>query len=156
MSRELFILVFIWMVSIIILLWISKDRLRLTQITILFSGTLSWILVFLLVYFHIVRYPYREFKIATKMGFSHYYVLFPIIAAVFIHFYPKQPGKVKMLLYYLTFSIAIPTIYVVEEKVSNLILFLNYNWGLHVIANLMLFYIVKKFVFWFQKGLAES
>ncbi|OCA88498.1 hypothetical protein A8F94_24410 [Bacillus sp. FJAT-27225] len=155
MSREVVILAFIWIISIVTLLWISKNRLRITQITILFSQAVSWLTVYILVTFHIVKFPYREFGLATKMGFSHYYVLFPIIAALFIHFYPKRSGNWKVLLYYLAFSIAIPTIYVIEEKYSNLIEFLHYNWGLHVIANFILFYIVKKFVFWFQKGLAD-
>lgn len=158
MSKDLLILAFSWIVSIIILLNVSKGRVRLTQITFIFSQSLAWLFEYILVFIDLVRFPYREFKIATKMSFSLYYLVFPTVVALFIHLYPKQSSKGKVLLYYLLFSMVIPTYTFLADKYSNLIQIISWkwNWGIHVAIDILIFYIVKTFVFWFQKGLDSN
>lgn len=153
MSKEFFILAFSWVISIMTLLSISKGRTRLTQITFLLTQALAWLFEFILVFFDLVEFPYREFKIATNMSFSLYYLIFPTVGVLFILFYPKQASNLKVLLYYLFFSMVIPTYSSLAEKYSNLFQFINWNWGIHVLADLIIFYILKKFIFWFQKGI---
>lgn len=103
MSKEFFIIVSLWIICIITLLTISKGRTRLTQVTFFFIQALAWIFEFILVSFELVEFPYREFRVATKMSFSLYYLIFPTVGVLFILFYPKQPGKLKVFLYYLFF-----------------------------------------------------
>lgn len=153
MSREFFILACSWVISLVTLLSISKGKTRLIQISYLFTQALAWLFEFILVLFRLVEFPYREFKIATKMSFSLYYLIFPIVGVLFIQFYPKQPTKLKVLLYYLLISMVIPTYTSLAERYSNLFQFINWNWGIHVLADMLIFYTVKKFVFWFQKGI---
>lgn len=155
MSKELLILVFSWIISVITLLSISKGktRLHLIQVTFLFSQSLAWLFEFILVYFELVKFPYREFKIATSMSFSLYYLIFPTIGVLFILLYPKQPTMLKVLLYYLFFSMLIPTYTSLAEKYSKLFDFINWNWGIHVLSDLIIFFILKKFIFWFKEGI---
>jgi hypothetical protein len=156
MSKEFFILTFLWIISIITLFSISRGRTRLTQITFLFTQALAWLFEFTLVFFGLVKFPYREFKIATNMSFSLYYLIFPTVGVLFILFYPKKPIKLNLLLYYLFFSMVVPTFSSLAEKYSKLIQFINWNWEIHVIADLIIFYILKKFIFWFQKGIEKT
>jgi hypothetical protein len=153
MNKEWIILAILWIVCLLTLLLISKGRARLTQITFLFTQAISWLFVFILVFFGLVEFPLREFKISTKMNFSLHYLIFPTVGVLFIRFYPKQPGKLKLLLYFLFFSMLIPTFSLLAEKYSNLVRYLNWNWSVHVLANLILLYILAKFIFWFQNGI---
>lgn len=153
MSKEFIILAVSWVVSIMTLVSLSRGRSRLVQITFLFTQTLAWLLVYILVFFNLVSFPYREFKIATTMSFSLYYLLFPMAGVLFILFYPKQPTKRKVLFYYLFFSMLIPTYTSLAEMNSELFQFIKWNWTIHVLADFILFYILKKFIFWFQLGL---
>ena len=155
MSKEAWTIIAVWTISIIIFIGISKNKIRLMQITVLFAQTLSWVTVYILISFNIVKFPYREFKVATEMGFTHYYIVFPVLTALFIRFYPEQSGKAKQILYLVIFSTASPTIYVLVESFTSLIEFINYNWAVHVAGDILLLYTVKKFVFWFKKGLKE-
>ncbi|MEW9053177.1 MAG: CBO0543 family protein [Neobacillus sp.] len=153
MSKEVSILAFSWIICLITLYWVSKGRARLTQITFLFSQALSWLFEFILVYFELVEFPYREFRIATNMSFSLYYLIFPTVGVLFILLYPKQSSILKVLLYYLLFSMVIPTYSLLAERYSNLLQFINWNWGIHVLADLVMFYILKNFIVWFQRGI---
>jgi hypothetical protein len=153
MRKELIILICSWVIAIILLLSVSKGRTRLTQITFLFTQTLAWLFEYILVFFNLVEFPYREFKFATRMGFSLYYILFPTVGVLFIIFYPKQPGKLKVFLYYLLFSMVIPTFTSLAAKYSELFHFIHWNWGIHVLSDLLNFYILRKFVLWYQKGI---
>ncbi|MDZ5472385.1 CBO0543 family protein [Bacillus sp. 31A1R] len=153
MSVEFFVLVILWVISIITLLIISKGRTRLTQITFLFTQALAWIFEFIITFFKLVEFPYREFKVATEMSFSLYYIVFPTVGVLFILYYPKQLNKLKLLFYYLFFSMVIPIFTFSLERYSKLFHFINWNWTVHVLADLLIFYILKTFIFWFQKGL---
>lgn len=153
MSKEFFILAFSWVISIVILLSVSRGRIRLTQITFLFSQGLAWLFEFILVFFDLVEFPYSEFQNATKMNFSLYYLIFPTVGVLFIRFYPKQPTRLKVLFHYLFLSMVIPTYSSLADKYSNLFHSINWNWGIHVVADLIIFYILKNIIFWFQKGI---
>lgn len=153
MSRELMILVISWITSIVILVSVSRGRIALTQITFLATQTIAWVFEYILVYFDLVQFPYREFEAATKMSFSLYYMIFPTVGVLFILYYPKSPSKLKVILYYLFFCMVIPTYSSVAEKYSDLFLFIHWNWPVHVLADLIIFYILKKFIFWFKEGL---
>ncbi|KAA0547181.1 hypothetical protein FZW96_14520 [Bacillus sp. BGMRC 2118] len=152
MSKEFIILAVSWILSIILLVFLSRGRSRLTLIAFLFTQALAWIFEYTLVYFDLVEFPYREFKKATNLSFSLYYIIFPIVGVLFIVFYPKNPKKVKVLFYYLLFSMVIPTFSSLAERYTDLFHFNNWNWFVHVFADLVVFYIIAKFVFWFKKG----
>ncbi|QOR67150.1 hypothetical protein IM538_03085 [Cytobacillus suaedae] len=155
MSKEFYILAFLWIISIITLLSISKGKMRLTQITFLFTQALAWVFEYILVFFKLVEFPYREFEVATKMSFSLYYVIFPVVGVLFILFYPTTSRKGKVFFYYLFFSMLIPTFSSFAEKYTKLFLFVNWNWSVHVLADLIIFYILKQFIFWFRRGIVS-
>lgn len=156
MSKEFMILAISWAISIIILLRISKGGVRLTQISFTFTQALAWLFEFILVYFNLVEFPFREFKVATTMSFSLYYLIFPTVGVLFIVFYPKKSNKIVLLFYYLIFAMIIPTFSSLAEKYSDLFKFLNWNWTTNVLADLLIFFILKKFVFWFKEGLENG
>jgi len=154
MIKEILILLFSWLVSIYLLLkYIPKESKRYAHITFIFVQTIAWIFEYLQVLFGLVEFPFREFNTATKMSFSLHYFIYPTFVVFFIFLYPTEKVKLRICIHFLIFAIAIATYSIVIEKYSSLFYFKKWNWFSSVISNLIILYIVKKFVFWFKKGL---
>ncbi|MBM7587417.1 hypothetical protein JOC86_003990 [Bacillus pakistanensis] len=155
MSKEFLILVIVWLISIGILLkYIPKESKRTAYITFLFVQAIAWFYEYMQVLFKCVEYPYREFPIATKMSFSMHYLIYPTFGVFFIILYPLDKGKLREFIHTLLFAVAVSTYTLLIEHYSSLIEFKNWNWYLCLISNFIILYIIKKFVFWFKKGLA--
>ncbi|MGD6853890.1 CBO0543 family protein [Bacillus infantis] len=154
MNREVMILIGSWVVSLYLLLrYIPAESKRLAWITFLFVQAIAWIHVYIQLAFGLVEFPYREFNKATNMSFSLHYIVYPTIAVFFILFYPEEKGKKSKFLYYLLFSAGAATYSYLIEKYSRLYHFIHWNWIMGLIINMLLLYIIKKYIFWFKKGL---
>ncbi|WML58799.1 CBO0543 family protein [Neobacillus sp. PS2-9] len=154
MRIEILILVSSWIICIFLLLrYVPVDKKRYAHITFLFSSTIAWIYEYLQVILGLVEFPFREFEVASKMSFSLHYFVYPTFCVFFILFYPLEKGKLRIIVHFLLNSIAISTYTLLIEKYSSLIDYLKWNWFSSVLSNLILIYVIKKFVFWFKKGL---
>ncbi|WHY78637.1 CBO0543 family protein [Neobacillus sp. WH10] len=154
MIKEILILLLSWLISAYLLLkYIPKENKRYAHITFIFAQTIAWIFEYLQVLFGLVEFPFREFNTATKMSFSLHYFISPTFMVFFIFLYPTEKMKLRICIHFLIFAIAIATYSFVIEKYSSLLYFKKWNWFYSVISNLIILYIVKKFVFWFKKGL---
>lgn len=154
MMKEILILFFSWLISISLLLkFIPKESKRTAHITFLFVSTITWIYEYIQLLTGLVEFPFREFNVASKMSFSLYYILYPTFGVFFIILYPMEKGKLRIFIHFFVFAIAISTFSFFIEKYSSLIYFKKWNWFSSLISTLIILYIVKKFVFWFKKGL---
>ncbi|WP_305730668.1 CBO0543 family protein [Bacillus sp. sid0103] len=152
--KEILILFFSWLISISLLLkFIPKESKRTAHITFLFVSTITWIYEYIQLLTGLVEFPFREFNVASKMSFSLYYILYPTFGVFFIILYPMEKGKLRIFIHFFVFAIAISTFSFFIEKYSSLIYFKKWNWFSSLISTLIILYIVKKFVFWFKKGL---
>jgi hypothetical protein len=100
-----------------------------------------------------VEFPFREFNVATKMSFSLYYLVYPTFGVFFITLYPMEKVKLRIFIRFFVFAIAITTFSFFIEKYSSLIFFKKWSLFASFFSNLIILYIVKKFVYWFNKGL---
>ncbi|MEH7014586.1 CBO0543 family protein [Neobacillus niacini] len=157
MNKEILILVFSWVIAVLCLLkYVPKDKRRVAHITFLFGQAFSWLFEYFQVRLELLEFPFREFNYATKMSFSLHYVIFPTYAVFFILLYPIQKAPKWIIIYYLIYGMALPTYAFFLERYSSLIDYKKWNWFLAVIVNLIAMFIVKKFVFWFKKGITQS
>ncbi|MCH1627199.1 CBO0543 family protein [Fredinandcohnia quinoae] len=154
MNKEIIILVSLWLIAIFCLLtFIPKANRRLAQITFLFAQTFSWIYEYFQVRHELIEFPFREFKNATMMSFSLHFVIFPTFAVFFILLYPTKKNFKWITIYYLLYGSTLPSLVFILEKYTSLIHYKNWNFIFAYIVNLIALYIVKKFVFWFNKGI---
>lgn len=154
MIKEILILIFSWLISISLMLkFIPKESKRTAHITFLFVSTISWIYEYIQLLIGLVEFPFREFNVATKMSFSLYYLVYPTFGVFFITLYPMEKVKLRIFIHFFVFAIAITTYSFFIEKYSSLIFFKKWNWFASFFSNLIILYIVKKFVYWFKKGL---
>lgn len=152
--KEILILLFSMLISIYVLLrYTPKECKRYTHITFLFVQAIAWVYEYIQLILGLVEFPFREFDTATKMSFSLHYFIYPTFGVFFINLYPSQKGKVRIFMHFLIFAIAIATYSFFIEKYSSLFYFKKWGWFSGVISNLIILYIVKKFAFWFKKGL---
>ena len=152
--KEILILIFSWLISIFLMLkFIPKEMKRTAHITFLFVSTITWIYEYIQLLFGLVEFPFREFNVATKMSFSLYYLVYPTFGVFFITLYPREKGKLQIFIHFFVFAIALTIYSVIIEKYSSLITFKKWDWPIRVLSNLIILYIVKRFVFWFKKGL---
>ena len=154
MKKEILILLLYWLICIFLLIkFVPKEKRRLAHITFLFVQAITWIYEFLQVIFGMLEFPFREFPSATKMSFSLYYLVAPTIEVFFILLYPIGKTKLRVFIHYLIFAMGVPTFTFVNEKYTLLFHFKKWNFFMTILFNLIMLYIVKKFVFWFKKGL---
>ncbi|RSD28512.1 CBO0543 family protein [Mesobacillus subterraneus] len=155
MNREILILLFSWLISILLLIkYIPIERKRNAHITFLFVQALAWIYEYIQLLLGVMDFPFREFVKATKMSFSLYYLIFPIFGVFFIMLFPGNKKNSRIIIHYLLFAISITTYSFLVERYSSLFDWKSWNVYISFVSNLAILYIIKKFVFWFQKGLA--
>ncbi|MDQ1144083.1 membrane-associated HD superfamily phosphohydrolase [Bacillus sp. SORGH_AS 510] len=154
MKIEILILVLSWIIcGFLLVKYVTIERKREAHITFLFASTIAWIYEYLQVVLGLVEFPFREFEVATKMSFSLHYFVYPTFCVFFVLFYPLGKGNLRILVHFLLYSMAIATYTLFIEKYSTLVHYSKWNWFMSVLTNIILLYIIKKFVFWFKKGL---
>lgn len=154
MNKEVVILLFSWLISILLLVkYIPIERKRTAHITFLFVQAIAWIYEYIQLLLGVMDFPFREFEDATKMSFSLHYLIYPTFGVFFIMLYPIDKKNQRIIIHYLIFAIAITVYSFLVEKYSSLFHWKSWNVYISFIANLAILYIIKKFVFWYQKGL---
>ncbi|MFB5193438.1 CBO0543 family protein [Neobacillus sp. KR4-4] len=154
MNKEILILLFSWIISILLLFkYIPVNRKRTAHLTFVFVQAIAWIFQYFQLLFGLVEFPYREFDYATRMSFSLHYLTYPTFGVLFIMLYPLNKGRIRIILHFLIFALAISTYTFLIEKYSSLFEFRKWNIYIGILSNMIILYIVKKFVFWYQKGL---
>ncbi|MEK4670459.1 CBO0543 family protein [Niallia sp. FSL R7-0271] len=153
MKNEL-ILIVSWVISIgLLLLLIPKKYLRVSIIAFLFSSTIAWAYEYIQVLFGLLEFPYREFAKATKLSFSLHYAVYPTFFVFFIVYYPTDKSTLRKFFHTFLFNLLLATYTFLLNKYSSLIEFKHWNFFLSVGINFFMLYIVRRFVFWFNKGL---
>ena len=154
MNKEILILLTSWLISILLLVkYIPKDRKRNAHITFLFVQALAWIYEYIQLLLGVMEFPFREFDDATKMSFSLHYLIFPTFGVFFILLYPSDKKNLRIIIHYLIFAMVITTYSFLVERYSSLFNWKNWNVYISFTNNLAILYIIKRFVFWFQKEL---
>ena len=154
MDKDIIIIATSWIIAFIsLLLFVPPSSKRYAHITFLFAQAIAWIFEYVQLVCGWIEFPYREFKDATNMSFSLHYIFFPTIAVLFNLWYPVYKDWSKKILYYLLFSIGIATYITILGDISNLFKYLHWNWYLGVLSDFLILVIIRRFTYWFRKGL---
>lgn len=150
------IIIISWLLSICLLwLFVPRKQLRYYVITFLFSSTVAWAYEYVQVSFGLIEFPFREFEKASKMSFSLHYAVYPTFCVFYILYFPVSQGKMKKFLHTCLFNLLLALYTFLLNKYSSLIEFKHWNFFYSIGINFILLYTIKRFAFWFKKGLNE-
>lgn len=156
MKIEPIILSISWLVSFLILvIFIPQKNIRMYLVTFLFTSTIAWIYEYFQLMMGFLEFPWREFSKATKMSFTLHYIVYPTFAVLFIRSISNLNRERIIIVKIIIFSILISIFTYAISTFSSLIEYRNWNFLIGVISNIIILYIVKRFVFWFKRGLIE-
>lgn len=154
MNKDILILVCSWIIALFFLVFfVPKKSRKYANITFLFAQAIAWLFEYLQLVFGWIEFPFREFKYATNMSFSLHYMFFPTIGVFFNLWYPVSTKWLIKVGYYLIFSIGISTYILVLGISSDLYKLLAWNWYLGVISDVIILFLIRRFTYWFRKGL---
>jgi hypothetical protein len=149
MSLEYLILIGVWLLSVLLLFTIPREKIRLSLVAILFKQAITYLFGLVVVELGLLSYPVREMADINRTSFTYEYLAFPIVCGLFVAFYPSKKGRWYQLGYYVVFSTTLTIIEVLIEKYTDLIRYIHWN-GLTTWVTLMVtFYLTKLFCTWF-------
>lgn len=152
MSKDRWILVSLWLITIGLLLkFIPRDKIRHASLAFLFKQVLTWLFGLVVVDKGLIKYPSRFFKKANKTCFSFEYFIYPAFCAIFNVHYPEEKNKFIKLLYYLFHSGILTFGEILAERYTNIISYIKWKWYFSFITMGVTNYISRVFYRWFFK-----
>lgn len=79
------------------------------------------------VHFDLLAYPVREFPKATDIGFTMPYMVYPIMAGIYIMYEPRNSLGLRTL-YLFVCSFGVGVFHHMMQKYTDLLDFVNYHW----------------------------
>lgn len=150
MSKEIIILISAWIImTIILLLFVPKNKLREAITIFFFKQTLTWILGLTVAHFKFIEYPVRSFSNATSASFDFEYYFYPVICIIFNLYYPMSGSRFQQFMHYFYYCSAITSIEAILENYTNLIKYINWTWYITWISFFITFYLSHRFYVWF-------
>ncbi|MCM3763685.1 CBO0543 family protein [Neobacillus niacini] len=158
MSFDYFIIVMIWVISIITLfLAIPKARIREFVAVFLFFQALTWMFSITLTAFGLLSTEVRLFEHATKISFTSEFAFYPTLAVVFHRFYPEKAGKRKVILHYLLFvGIILLYMYLLDKftgimngEITEQLIRTFFNF-------IFEFWLLRQYMVWFMRSMSSQ
>ncbi|ERI91903.1 hypothetical protein HMPREF1982_02946 [Clostridiales bacterium oral taxon 876 str. F0540] len=132
--------------------FIPKDKIRVAHVTYLFKLLLSWPLGLAVADYRLIEYPIRPFKYATKSAFLFEFFFYPSICAVFVVNYPEKKSNFHKFMYYFYYCTTLTIIEVIEERYTDVIKYIHWNWLFSWLSFFITFYISQKYSKWLLKN----
>ena len=152
MSIETIILLSTWVIAtLLLLLFVPKDKIRKAIIIILFHQTMTWPIGIAVVELNLIQYPVRLFEYAVKISFTFEYFIYPVIAVLFVLYYPRDRGRITNCLYYIAYSSTLTIIEIIFERYTLLIKYVHWHWYWTWSSIIITLFITRKFYLWFHQ-----
>ncbi|MDF2674383.1 MAG: hypothetical protein K0R09_2651 [Clostridiales bacterium] len=133
--------------------FIPKDKIRVAHAAYLFKLLITWSLGLAVAEYGLIEYPVRVFKYATRAAFLFEFFLYPAICAVYVVNYPEKRSVLHKFMYTFWYCTPLTIIEVIEEKYTEVLKYIHWNWFLTWITFFSTFYISKKYNRWFFKDI---
>ena len=142
-----------WVIaSLLLIIFVPKNRIREAHIIFLFKQLLTWILGLLVVEKNLLRYPKRLFfQRATKSSFTFEYFLYPALCVLFNLYYPENKSKSKKIFFYLAHTSFITVTEVILERFTKLIKYEKWSWYWTFSTIWLTYYLSHLYYKWFYK-----
>ncbi|MCM0650163.1 hypothetical protein NBE98_17490 [Clostridium swellfunianum] len=129
--------------------YIPKEKIREAHVAYLFKLVITWSFGLVVVEYGFIKYPIRFFPYATRATFLFEFFLYPAICAIFVVNYPEKKSAIQKLKYYFYYCTTLTIIEVIEERYTNVIEYIRWNWFLTWTLFFITFYISHKYSKWF-------
>jgi hypothetical protein len=140
-------------ISILLLKFIPKNKLREAHVAFLFKQVVTWLLGLLIVEKKLIKYPFRTFfKKSIKSSFTFEYFVFPGLNALFNIYYPEKRNVYIKVLYYFIHTSTITLFELFALKYTKLIKYRKWRWYWSFLSISISYYIGRKYQKWFFKG----
>lgn len=150
MQKELYFLVFGWVVIIVLLIkYVSISRLREACLIFMFKQMMTWILGVIVAELGLIEYPVREFPYAYKASFSFEFFVYPSLCVLFNLHYPRLRGRMRQFLHYVYYCSGITIVEVLVEKYTDIIEYKYWTWYITWITLFATLFISRKFYEWY-------
>ncbi|MEH7440227.1 CBO0543 family protein [Neobacillus drentensis] len=156
MRLEWWILLAVWILTIGMLFFIPKKKIRLAVTAFLLKQGITWIFGLVVVEYGLLSYPVREFADVNRSSFTYEFFVYPAVCAIFNVFYPNMRSKLIQFLYYCAFCTAMTVPEIFLEKYTDLIHYLNWAWYWTWITLFLTFAMTRWLCVWFFKGIEKE
>ncbi len=147
---ERFILIVTWIIlTVLLLLFVPKEKIREANVIFFFKQLLTWILGLVIVEKNLIKYPVRFFKNACKTSFTFEYFAYPSICVFFNLFYPFGESILKQITHYIVYTSGITFFEVILEKHTQLIKYIKWKWYFTWISICITFLLSNLYYRWF-------
>lgn len=133
--------------ALLLILTVSKDKLREATAIFFFKQTMTWSFGLLVAEWGLIEYPVRELVRASASSFSFEYFIYPSVCVVFNLKYPEM--MVRKILWILGFPTILTITEVVIERKTELINYVHWTWYWSWIAFFITFMISRAYYHWF-------
>lgn len=128
MIVERSILVGVLIVSLLLILFIPREKLRLALVAFFVKQFITMILGHVVVQSGALIYPVREFAEVNRTSFIYEFLTFPMMCAIFNVYYPVHRNRLWRIGYYILYCTGLTITEVFIERYTNLILYIRWNW----------------------------
>jgi hypothetical protein len=131
--------------------FIPKDKIRVAHAAYLFKLVITWSVGLAVVEYGLIEYPVRFFSYATRATFLFEFFLYPSICAIFVVNYPEKKSIFAKFMYIFYYCTPLTIIEVIEERYTDIITYIHWNWFVTWSTFFITFYISQKYSKWFFK-----
>jgi hypothetical protein len=132
--------------------FIPKDKIHEAHVAYMFKLVITWLTGLLVVEYRLIEYPIRLFPYANRASFIFEYFFYPSICALFVVNYPEKKSAFAKFIYYFFYCTTLTIIEVFEERYTDILEYINWNWAVTWISFFVTFYISKKYNQWFFRS----
>jgi len=131
--------------------FIPKSEVYKAHVAFLSTQVITWLIGLVASEYMLVEYPIRMFSYSNKANFLFEFFLLPCICALFIVNYPEKKSAFSRFMHYFYYCTSLTICEVVEERYTNILKYIHWNWYLSWITLFITFYLARKYCSWFFK-----
>ncbi|MBO1515068.1 CBO0543 family protein [Metabacillus bambusae] len=153
---ELIIETLSWIIAILLFYFYGlRTKYREAILSFLFMQFITWPLGFVVAEMKLISYPVRFFEYASRSSFTFEYFIFPVVAALYTVYYPKNSSKIKKVFYsFLIVSVLTAAEFILERYTDN-IEYLKWDWYWSWLTMLVTLQIAYHGTYWFIKNIKK-
>lgn len=149
MRLETKILIDLWLVmTILIIVVVPKAHFRRYLLGSLVCQCITWFSILLHVHFKLLAYPVREFPKATDLGFSMPYMVYPIMAGLYMVYEPRHSLPLRVA-YLFLWCCGVAVFHYTMAKYTDLLNFVHYHWFFSGATSIIVLLLTSTIVRWF-------
>lgn len=156
MKLDYWILVGVWIISLLLIILIPKDRWRVALIAFLFKQTITCVLGLVAVELGLLAYPVREMADVNSTSLTYEFMAYPMVCAVFNVHYPNGKKIWVQLAYYIGYCTLLTVPEILLEKYTNLVLYICWSWWCTWLSLLATFFMTRTFCVLFFRSLLRN